>query len=182
MADKKDIRQPNEDSERKLMEIVSDGKEYINIGKRKYTVGGLKKGTRLKVTQIYLDNGIDDSKKVEPFDMKSMKIEDKVMAKIAAAYLLNSWWSLYFLGGIVWAIYWRWLYYFRQYTDSDYMPLMILCKKKAEKQTFAYTQNITLATVMKMTTMTMTRAEVQRGQAELSGEARGQQQSAAKEA
>ncbi len=153
------------------------------IGKRKYKIGGLHKGTRIKVTSI-----LKNSKKtfVAPkegnevpdeiiLDEKEQILEDKVNAKCAAAYILNSYWTLRFLGGLIWSIYWRFLYYVRQYTDSDYYALMQLCKKKAEKQTSAYTMNIMLLTATASTTMSMTREEVEHIRLEKSMEQLGAQ-------
>ena len=169
MAEKKTIvEQPTEADERALLEYLSDNKDEVMIGKDKHKVGPLRKGTRLLVTNLLLKEA-----KPEWSDTKKQMFEDKVQAKIAAAYLLNSWWKLHFLFGIVWQCYWRWLYYVKQYTDSDYSALMLLCKKKAEKQTRAYMQNTTLTTVTKMTTMMMTRDEVKRTQVAHSGEQPG---------
>lgn len=159
MAEKKPlVQQPGEDAERSLLEILADGKEVVEIRGNKYKIGTLHKGTRVKVSELVLEKESSENDE----DAKNQINEDKIQAKIAAAYILNSWWTLYFLGGIVWHIYWRWLYYVKEYTDSDYLPLMLLCKKKAQKQSAAYLHNTTLATDMKMTTMTMTRKEVNR--------------------
>ncbi|MCQ2231418.1 MAG: hypothetical protein MJZ30_06170 [Paludibacteraceae bacterium] len=169
MAEKKTVvEQPTEADERALLEYLSDKKEDVQIGDRTYRLGPLRKGTRLFVTNLLL-------KEADPEwgDTKKQMFEDKMQSKIAAAYLLNSWWSLFFLFGVVWHFYWRWLYYVKQYTDSDYSALMLLCKKKAEKQTRAFMQNTTLTTVTKMTTMMMTRDEVKRTQVAHSGEQHG---------
>ncbi|MBQ0113674.1 MAG: hypothetical protein KBT03_11130 [Bacteroidales bacterium] len=165
MADnKKTMAQPSEEAERELLDVIDSTTETITIGGHKYKIKPLKKGTRIVVTRILLDSKgaqSDNSDEKEPTE-DEMEYEDRVSAKCAAAYILNSWWSLYFMWGIVWQIYWRWLYYIRQYTESDYFVLFSVCKKKAEKQTQSYTMNIILQTAMKVTTMTMTRKEVKR--------------------
>lgn len=170
MADQKPIfQQPGEDAERTLLELVSDSKETVVVGSHEYRIGSLRKIARLKATESLLEKEPSDNNESK----ENQTAEAKVQAKIAAAYILNSWWLLYFLGGIVWHIYWRWLYYVREYTDSDYLPLMIMCKKKAQKQSAAHLHNTTLATDMKLTTMTMTRKEVSRIRAGHSGEQPG---------
>lgn len=173
MAEKKPmVQQPGEDAERSLLEILADGKEVVEIRGNKYKIGTLHKGTMVKVSELVLEKESSNNEE----DSTNQINEDKIQSKIAAAYILNSWWTLYFLGGIVWSIYWRWLYYIKEYTDVDYLPLMLLCKKKAQKQSAAYLHNTTLATDMKMTTMTMTRKEVNRIRVAHSMEQPGQQQ------
>lgn len=174
MADNKaTIENPSEEAERALLEVILDKTEEVKLGGNTYRIGALRKGTRLKVSEVLLNAAEKEDSKEEKEDHK---LEDKVMAKCAAAYILNSFWSIRFLGGLVWSVYWRWLYYVKQYTDSDYYELLQLCKKKAEKQTSAYMMNIMLLTATRTTTMTMTRKEVKRIHLEKSTEQLGVQQ------
>lgn len=168
---------PGEDAEKALLEIILDKPETVYIREKKYTIKALKKGTRLFVSDIIADSkesGCEENDKEGA--NTDHKAEDKILAKCAAAYILNSYWTLSFFFGIAWKVYWRWLYYIRQYTDADYYDLLQVCKKKAEKQTSAYTMNIILLTAMKATTMTMTRKEVKRIRLEKSTEPLGAQQ------
>lgn len=162
---KKAPKQPSENAERELLDIIEDVDIDVAIGSHTYTIKPIRKGTRIKLTRILLEefgSSENGGEKTLEEMLSESKMEDKVLAKSAAAIILNSWWKLYFLGGVVWSLYWRWLYYFRQYTDSDYVGIMNICKKKVEKQTTAYTMSIMLLTAMKTTTMSMTRAEVKR--------------------
>ncbi|MCQ2245120.1 MAG: hypothetical protein MJZ32_12795, partial [Bacteroidaceae bacterium] len=113
MAEKKPlVQQPTEEAERTLLEILADSKEEVVIGGSKYKIGSLRKGTRVRVSELVLEKEKSENSE----ESKNQINEDKIQAKIAAAYILNSWWTLYFLGGIVWHIFWRWLYYVKQYT------------------------------------------------------------------
>jgi len=64
----------------------------------------------------------------------------------------------------------------RQYTDRELLPLVQMCKKKADLAMVAYTVNTTLLTGMRDTSMTKTREEARRIQAENTLEQLGQQQ------
>jgi len=172
--DKNKIKNPSEDAERALLDIVMDKPEVVSIRDKKYTIKSLKKGTRLLVSNILVKSSVVDESNKEV--KEDPKLEDKVMAKCMAAFILNSYWTLSFFFGIVWKIYWRWLYYVKQYTDSDYYEALQICKKKADKETNAYMMNIMLLTATRTTTMTMTRAEVKRIQVEKSLEQLGQPQ------
>ena len=179
----KTITQPSREAEIELLDLIEDKADSGWVGDREYKIRALRKGTRLFVTSILkrgkrlasVAEGGDDAPATELTDKEQMA-EDKVGAKCAAAILLNSWWHLRFMGGISWKIYWRWLYYFRQYTDSDYYTLMQVYKKKAEKQTSAYTMNIMLLTATAITTVAMTREEVEHIHLEKSLEQLGAQQ------
>lgn len=168
MADVKPISQPSDEAELALLRIIEDTSEDVMIGGRKYRIRGLRKGTRIKVTSILkncvgkTDKPVGDKPEEIILDAARQDKEDKICAKCAAAYILNSYWTLRFMWGFAWSVYWRFLYYIRQYTDADYYELISLCKKKAEKQTSAYTMNIMLLTATAVTTMSMTREEVER--------------------
>lgn len=182
MVDVKNISQPSEEAELALLRIIEDTPEDVMIGGRKYRIRGLRKGTRLKVASILrkrdgkAGSTGTESKEDTAIDAEGHVNEDKICAKCAAAYILNSFWTLRFMWGLVWSIYWRFLYYVRQYTDADYYGLISLCKKKAERQTSAYTMNIMLLTATEITTMSMTREEVEHIRQGKSTEQHGVQQ------
>lgn len=143
--------QPTEEQQRELDKIMSesiDRVEIVGTGK-KYNIGWLKRGTIRKISHIMsTDDAVND---------------DKTSCKIAAAIILNGYWSIKFL----YAFLWRWLYYVKQYNDNQLKPIVEAGKKKVPQ--VAFYETTILAIGMKDLIMTMTKKEVERFRLELSG-------------
>lgn len=136
----KRLEQPGEELQRKLDDIMNDRAEVVAIPgtRKKYKVRWLKRGTMRKITSITLG-----------------KDNDKQSCKVCACILLNGFWSILFF---YW-IYWRWLYYIKQYDEDQLSPIIMVGKKKVPAMD--YYKNIMLAIGMRDTIMSMTREEVE---------------------
>ena len=90
----------SEEQQKILEAIIGDNAEAIPVKykNRVLKIRFIRNGTLRKVTQIL--NG-QDKNTIEGH------CEDTIPYKLAAAYLLNSWWGLRFLGGLRWEILWR---------------------------------------------------------------------------
>lgn len=156
------VNDPSRMWEEALNAVLEDKPEEVEVRGRKFKVGDVRKGTLRFLT----DKQLSAEDKGDP----------KAICKQAAALVINNWWGLKAFFGIAWAVRWRWYYYVRQYTDRELLPLVQICKKKADLATVAYTLNTTLLTGMRDTSMTKTREEARRIQAESTLEQLGQQQ------
>lgn len=162
MAEKKKVQDPSEQFEIALNAVLEDKPEIVTLRKKSIKVGDMKKGTIRFITDLKLST--EDSG------------DPKTTAKIAAAIVVNSWWGLKAFFGISWRLRWMWYYYIKQYSDRELLQIINIGKKKADMATAAYSLNIILATAMKDTSMTKTREEAKRIQAENVLEQLGQQQ------
>ena len=135
------VKQPDEDQQREYESLVNDEATEISIPrrKRKVLVRWLKNGTINKISRIVLDkeNG------------------HKMTSQIAAAIILNDFWKI----KLLWGIYWRWLYYIKQYTDAELTPILKEGKKKVPQM--QYLTATILSIGMKNTMMTMKKEEVE---------------------
>lgn len=156
--EEKKIEQPEVAFEKALNSVIEDKEESVVIRGKKFKIKDLRKAVRRKLTDLELEH----------------KEELEYPCKCAAAITCNSFWSLAAFWGLGWALRWRWYYYVKQYTTAELLPLIRLAKKKAEKEMLAYTLSTILVTAMKDTTMTMTKQEAKRIQAEKAGEQHGQ--------
>lgn len=145
------IEQPEEDAQKELGSIINNDYDIVNVRGKEWKIYWLRNSAKRKVSSILLDKDID---------------ELSVSSRCVAAMRLNGHWKIKFF---YWFL-WRWYYYIKQYTDNELLPVISLCKKKAEP--FAYYANITFLTEMKDTMMAMTREEVERIQVALRMEQR----------
>lgn len=136
----KKIGQPSVESERLLDDILGDSVDMVSLRgrKKRYAVGWMRPGTARKLTHVVLGKGNDG----------------KVSCMCAALIVLNGFWKIKFF----YPVFWRWLYYVRQYTDVELFPVIAAGKKKVPLQ--AYLMNITLLTEMKDTILIMKKEEV----------------------
>lgn len=140
MAKKKVVEEATIEQEKTLNSIVENKKDIVEIRGTKFSIGWMRNRTRRKVTDIFLEE----------------KDEDKVSSKCAAAFVLNGYFKIKFF---YWFL-WRWFYYVKQYSDKELMPLVELCKKKAQPGDYFL---ITIyLTEMRDTIKSMTREEVSR--------------------
>ena len=139
-----------EDSQKLLESIIGDEAETIPVKyrKRMLKVRFIRNGTLRKVTQIL--NGQDP-------DKIDGHCEDTIPYKLAAAYLLNSWWGLRFLGGIRWSMLWRGLQ-----NEISWEDCMTICEESKKKVPLrAYFKIMTSQLALKDTLQQMTREEIE---------------------
>ena len=140
MAKKKTVEEATTEQEKALNSIVENKKDIVKIRGRKFRISWMRNRTRRKVTDILLEE----------------KEEDKVSAKCAAALVLNGYFKIKFFYWLLW----RWFYYVKQYSDKELLPLVDMCKKKAQLEDYFL---ITIyLTEMRDTIKSMTREEVNR--------------------
>lgn len=161
MAETKKMSEPGNAWEEVLNAVLEDKPEVIKVRGKGIGLGDLRKGTLRFLTDKQL-SAKDDG-------------DPKNTAKYAAALVINNWWGLRAFFGLWWRIKWRWYFYVKQYTDKELLPLILASKKKADLATAAYMMNTTLVTGMRDTSMTKTREEARRIQAENTLEQLGQQ-------
>ncbi len=149
MATKK-IEQPNVELQEVLDDILNETPtEYTFRGKKKM-LGWLHKGTTRKFTHIELKE----------------KNEWKKRIKQCAVVQLNNVWKIRFFYWILW----RYYYYIIDLDVWEVLGVLDVAKKKIQSTAFQLTT--ILATAMTDAMMTMTKAEVERIQAEQAGEGR----------
>ena len=149
MATKK-IEQPNVELQEVLDDILNETPtEYTFRGKKKM-LGWLHKGTTRKFTHIELKE----------------KNEWKKRIKQCAVVQLNNVWKIRFFYWILW----RYYYYIIDLDVWEVLGVLNVAKKKIQSTAFQLTT--ILATAMTDAMMTMTKAEVERIQAEQAGEGR----------
>ena len=69
---KKTVQQPGEEAEKALLSMLRDDKEEVCVRNKKYKIGALHKGTRVKVSEIMLD---DEKRKKGKTDVTEEKTE-----------------------------------------------------------------------------------------------------------
>lgn len=134
------LRQPDEAEQKELQDVVDDSVDVVSLRGRDVRVEWLRNATQRKISSI----------------MVNEKDERKVIAKCAAAIVLNGYWSLL----LAWWIVWRWYYYVRQYTDEELLPILEMGKKKVPA--IPYFRATMFLTELKTTMAQMTREEVQK--------------------
>lgn len=133
------MRQPNNDAQSKLNNILEDGVDVVKIREKRFNVRWIKKGVIRKLTNAIM----------------TCKNEDELSAKCASLVLLNSYWKIKLFHWI----YWRYLW--RKYSDEELLEIFMIAKKKVDSQTQAYFTNTIYLIGMKDTIMTMTREEAE---------------------
>ena len=139
------LSQPTEDEQRELHAVENDIASYVFVRGKRWKVKYKHNRSLQHVTSLMLDEGED---------------EDKVICKAVAYLRLDTLFKIKFL---FWFL-WRWYFYVKDYTAAELVPYIEECKKKV--QVAEYYEAIILLTAMKTTKMQMTRAEVERFQAE----------------
>lgn len=139
------------EEEQKILEaILGDEAETIPVKYRNrlLKIRYVRNGTLRKVTQIL--NGQDR-------DSVEEHCEATIPYKLAAAYLLNSWWGLRFLGGIRWAILWR-----RLQNEISWEDCRVICEESKKKVPLkAYFVTMTSQLALRDTLQQMTREEIE---------------------
>lgn len=149
----------SEDSQKLLEAIIGDEAETVPVKyrNRMLKIRFVRNGTLRKVTKIL--NGQDP-------DKLEGHCEDTIPYKLAAAYLLNSWWGLRFLGGIRWAILWR-----RLQNELSWEDCLTICEESKKKVPLkAYYVTMTSQLALRDTLQQMTREEIEAALQELRSE------------
>lgn len=136
-----ELKQPDLEAQELEDSILENTPEVFQFreGDRKWRVGWTYYGSLRKVSHLMVSKEED---------------EGKVVTKCAAALLCDSVWKQWF---VYWLL-WRWMYYIKQYTDAELLPLLKLAQKKIPL--VEYSSCIMLLTGMKDTMMAMTRKEL----------------------
>lgn len=140
-----------DEQQQKILEaLIGDEAEAIPVRYRgrMVKIRFVRNGTLRKVTKIL--NGQDP-------DRLDGHCEDTIPYKLAAAYLLNSWWGLRFLGGIRWAILWR-----RLQNEISWEDCLAICEESKKKVPLrAYFAIMTSQLALRDTLQQMTREEIE---------------------
>lgn len=140
----------SEQQQQLLEAIIGDEAESIPVKyrNRMVKIRFIRNGTLRKVTQIL--NGQDP-------DKLEGHCEDTIPYKLAAAYLLNSWWGLRFLGGIRWALLWR-----RLQSEISWDDCLTICEESKKKVPLkSYLAIMTSQLALRDTLQQMTREEIE---------------------
>lgn len=140
----------SEQQQKILESIIGDEAENIPVKYRgrMLKIRFVRNGTLRKITEIL--NGQD------PNSLDG-HCEDTIPYKLAAAYLLNSWWGLRFLGGLRWAILWR-----RLQNEISWEDCLTICEESKKKVPLkAYLRIMTSQLALRDTLQQMTRAEIE---------------------
>ena len=140
----------SEQQQKILESIIGDEAETLPVKyrNRMLKIRFVRNGTLRKVTKIL--NGQDP-------DSLDGHCEDTIPYKLAAAYLLNSWWGLCFLGGIRWALLWR-----RLQNEISWEDCLTICEESKKKVPLkAYFATMTSQLALRDTLQQMTREEIE---------------------
>lgn len=133
------IQEPTTDDEKMLNDVINNTKEKIKIGNITVRMGWVRYAARRKVTNILINESN----------------ETKVGSKCVAALFLNRRILIFLFYWLVW----RWFYYVMEFTEEQYLPFVLYCKKKVDVPT--YYLLTTLLIGMKDTTMKQTRKDAE---------------------
>lgn len=139
----------DEEQQGLLEAILSDVPHELPVkyNNRLVKIRFVRNGTLRKVTEIL--NG-QDPEKIEGH------CEDTIPYKLAAAYLLNSWWGLRFLGGLRWSLLWR-----RLQKHLSWEDCLTICEESKKKVPLeAYYRLMTSQLALRDTLQQMTKEEI----------------------
>ena len=102
----------NFDIEKEYNSLVEDGADVVSIRGKKFKIRWMKAGTQRKVSDIITKYGDDDT----------------VQYRCAAAFVLNNFWSILLFHWI----YWRYMFYIKEYTFDELTPIIEISKKKIQ--------------------------------------------------
>lgn len=160
MGKNKNLQDPSAEAQKEQRDIVRNEKDVVEVRGTKFRIGGIYNDTLDWITDI----------------LTYEKDDKRITAKCAAAVWLNGFFRL----RLFWWAVWRWMYYVKQYTDTELQPIIAECKKKADSDQLMYYLNIMSLTDVKTTAMTRTMKEAQPILPELRGALHGAAQSARK--
>jgi hypothetical protein len=148
---------------------IKDKKEILNLSKKekiqipetnKYLKIGYIKGytqEKLSSLSIFFKENVNND------DNRTMKLKTRMVAKAVSYGVLNGMKIIFFH----WA-YWRWLYYIKGYNFSQLEPITKVIKKKVRQKD--YSKSILRLLTIDVTTLSMTKEEIEAIQQEVSSE------------
>lgn len=102
--------------EQQLDDVLQNSKDKVKLGRHTISVGWVHNAAKREITHV----------------LESEEDEAKVVAKCAAALVLDRRPLIWLLHWIVW----RWFYYVEEFTEEEYLPLITLCKKKVDAMSY----------------------------------------------
>ena len=148
MAKKKIVAEATHEDEKQLMSVVSNEATEVKVRGKVFKVRWMHPGTIDWITSLMLKDGNDS----------------KVVCQCAALIILNGFWSCHLWYWFVW----RWMYYIKQYTSAELMPVIEEAQKKTQQLALPAYLNATIyLTVLKNTKKMMTKEEAERSLREL---------------
>ena len=146
------MKQPDIDLEKELNDIEENVSSSVLIPRTNDTVkvGWMKPYTTQRFGSILVKSDVELKASSEEDIIKQMKTRSKIMSKICACIILNDFFKINFFSGI----YWRYLYYWKQYSYDQLLMIVLEGKKKIPASEFALA--IGVAAMMKDTILTMT--------------------------
>jgi len=156
------MEQPTIQDEKELMDINDDAKTIVEIprSKKKYKIGYLKSYCTEKVTKIILQ-AEPESPNSELSVLTDIKKRSRLHHKAAALIILNDWYKIV----LFYSIFWRWLFFVKEYSSDQLFPIILEGKKKIQAETYSLNMGF-LALIME-TKKEMTMKEAKAYQAEL---------------
>lgn len=152
------IKQPSAADQKELDAIVTAQDSYVPLRKKKVKVGWLRYGTIRKVTNIEMETSEIADGDDEQTKSRKRKQELQRNCKKVAAILLNKHWRI----KLWWWLKWRWMYYVKEYSESELTPILIEAKKKVDAQAAAYYAATIYSTALTDMMMAMTKTEAER--------------------
>ena len=141
---------------------MNDRPTRVHIpGTRKYvTLRGIKPYTLERLTRLWIERDVESIPEDSASTLKSMCTEPYFAVKEAVILSLNNFWAL----RLIYPFKWRIWAYFRGYTESKMMPIIVEGKKKLPLT--AHWTNMVYSSDMRTDWMEMTKKEAEQYQAE----------------
>ena len=134
---------------------------HIPGTKRYVTLRGIKPYTLERLTRLWIERDVESIPEDSASTLKSMCTEPYFAVKEAVILSLNDFWALH----LIYPFKWRIWAYFRGYTESQMMPIIVEGKKKLPLT--AHWTNMVYSSDMRTDWMRMTKAEAEQFRAEL---------------
>jgi len=164
------VTQPTIDDQKELNDIIEDAPAVVTLRNKQVKIHWLKAGTLRKITDIEMRIPANDenASKEEIFHNRGLELQRNT--KKVAAILLNDYWKI----KLFWGLKWTWMYYVKQYSERELMPILVEAKKKVDVQAMEYYGATIFSTAMTDTMMAMTKTEAERFRQEQLGAQRTQ--------
>ena len=141
------------EDEQELMDINDDAVSTITLphSGKKVKIGYLKPYCTERVTRKLLkSDNLTIKKEIDAVNL--LRKKSKLSSQIVALILLNNFFKIKFF----YPLYWRWLYYVKEYTYDEMFPIVLLAKKKTGLDQFGLLISVA-ATIMETQMMLTTK-------------------------
>lgn len=159
--------QPDTRAKMEYLDIHEDAPVTVTIPgtKRKVRLTGVKPGTMIMLTRLWLERDMASANVSEGSEtLRDMCKEPFFAIREACILSLNSYWKL----RLIYPLKWRWWAYVREYTESQMNPIIMEGKKKLPLK--AHYENMIFSLDMRMDMMTMTKRQAEQYRAALLSE------------